>query len=103
MSHSHSLCATRLRLGVLECEEYFKLNTSYLTAWAAIASHANLDVKASIRGFEKLYKDVRNTIPFMRYDTARGGTDIEQLVEQYKKMTEDAAKQKSETVNASTT
>lgn len=87
-SHPHSYVAEALRLGVREHDLYFRLNSNYLLAWSALSSHADVDIKPAISTFNKLCKDVHNSIPFMRFDKVEGAldSDLQRAIDQYKRM-----------------
>ena len=84
--HPHSFLASQLRLGVLESGLYFQLNTAYMTAWASITSHSNIDIAKALNTFGTVYQDVKNTIPFMKHNERGISSDMQNAIDQYKKM-----------------
>ena len=86
--HPHSFILEALRLSVIESDLYFKLNSNYMNAWAALTAHPNINIKTSIGAFNKLCKDVRNTIPFVRYDKVAENldADLQKAIDTFKQM-----------------
>ena len=95
--HPHSYIAEALRLDVIEHDLYFKLNSNYMSSWCALSSHADADLKPAIGTFNKLCKDVRNTIPFVRFDKVNSAlnSDLQQAIDQFKQMEKENAGPKS--------
>jgi len=95
--HPHSSISETLRLDVLEHELYYRLNSNYMMAWAALSSHANADLKLAIGTFNKLCKDVRNTMPFIRFDKVNDDItdELQQAIDLYKKLDKENAGSKS--------
>ena len=87
-THPHSFITEALRLNVLEYDLYFKLNSNYMSAWAALTAHPNINIKTSIGAFNKLCKDVRNTIPYIRYQKVEDKLDseLQKAIDQFKQM-----------------
>ena len=59
-----------------------------MNAWAALTAHPNINIKTSIGAFNKLCKDVRNTIPFVRYDKVAENldADLQKAIDTFKQM-----------------
>jgi hypothetical protein len=91
MEHPHSAISESLRLGVMECELYYKLNSDYMGAWASLNAHSGLNIKSALTSFNKLSKDVKATIPFTKYDATddQMDDDLKRAIEVYKKMEKD--------------
>lgn len=87
-AHLHSFVSEALHLSVVEHDLYFKLNSNYMASWAALTAHPGINIKTSIGAFNKLCKEVRNTIPFTRYDkvTKELDADLQCAIDTYKQM-----------------
>ena len=88
--HPHSRINRRMALGLVESDIYSTLNMSYMSAWAAISSHEKLDIKASLKGFDRIYNSVRKTIPYMRREIVDTGVDevTQKLIDRWKELNE---------------
>ena len=91
--HPHTYVAEALRLNVIEHELYYKINSDYMSAWAALSAHANVDLNPAINTFKKLCKDTRNTIPFMQFDSVNKALndDLQKAIDQFKRMEKEDA------------
>jgi len=85
--HPHSYLSKKIALAMIESEIYLKTNLSYMTAWAALSSHARLEIKTSLQGFAKVFQSAKNAVPYMQ-SLAAGAVDedTQRLIEKWKIM-----------------
>ena len=93
--HPHSKLSKRLALALVESDIYLQTNLCYVGAWAGLSSHSKLDIKASLKAFNKIFNTAKSAVPYLSSMTHKIlDTDTQELVDKFRTMDKAKAKAK---------